>query len=982
MDKVLESLKEIFSEVLLCTEAELNLDKPYVDMGVDSILAIQISKLIKYKLNKDIQPSELYNFISIKDLSIFLEGHIETTELINQSIGPNNNDSSDNSSDPVVIVGMAGIFPGASDTNQFWNNLTHRVSSIKPAKRWNGTDYQGGFLDHIDSFDADFFNISPKEARLMDPQQRLLIQIAWQAFENGGYTKTSLAGSKGGVFTTALPGDYRYLLDKNNQAYDTFSFTGNAVSVQAGRISHFFNLKGPCLNIDTACSSSLVCIDQATKAIQADECDFAFVGASSIFSTPEIFRLTDSAGILSKTGHCYSFDTRADGFIPAEVVAGLVLTRLSLAKKQNRKIYAQIESISTSHDGFTNGLMSPNGKSQQELIQSIYKGKKISPEQVGYIEAHGTGTRIGDPLEFNAVTQVLNQEKCYIGTCKANIGHALVASGLASIIKVLKAIQNKKIPPQINFHTLNPQINPSKVQVNTESIDWPAEKPLAGISSFGFGGTNSHLVLKHYDEKVTHYQTQGKHLFIFSAYSQKSLKAYIESFLPFVDSLEEKHITELSYTLCCRREIHKERLVVIASTLENLREQLQKYLVVETNPFIKEVPNNDDVYLLGKKAIEGKEFSCDSLFPEKPSMLDLPPYAFRGKSYWVDEPPSVDSQASEKLEKSSQTLDILKQKLSEILGYSINDISETETIKSFGIDSLIALQLLEPFKNKTGSLAPDTIFNQETLRDLAHFIDNSQIPNNSSATFENKRDEAGQLGWRIEGIPCEKIILLLPPLNTCSQIWEHQIQYFVKKGYQVFIPHYPGHAGTPYFNFDLQELADIIWKEFCLKAGTFKKVSVFGWSLGGCLSLLLAEKYSDQISNFILINTASKFEKDLFSQSPKLRHELENKGSYLKQFFKKQNLQAIELIGAGCSLDILKHYYQQLSSFNVINSLRKIKSSCMIIFGEKDPVINHDDLKELLEIPGSISETFQNDGHFVPLTSPYRFNIISERFIS
>jgi len=706
-NNILEILKEIFAEVLLCPVAELNLDRPYVDMGVDSILAIQISKLINMKLNTNLQPSDLYNFTSIKSLTSFFEGKTEQKKIIQQAPereGNNMKTEIDSSEDEkIAVIGMAGSFPGANDVDMFWKNMRDKISSISTSCRWGKSKYRGGFLENIEIFDADLFHLSPKEAILIDPQQRLLLQTAWQAFEDAGYTKTSLSGAKCGVFATSLPGDYRYLLQKESQAYNPFSFTGNAASVLAGRISHFFNLKGPCIYIDTACSSSLVCIDQAVKSLQAGECDIAFVGASSVFSTPEIFNLAESSGILSKSGNCYSFDERADGFVPAETVAGLVLTKLSLAKQMNRQVYGLIEAISTSHDGFTNGIMSPNGKSQKELLNSIYKKNHISPEKIAYIEAHGTGTGIGDPLEVNALGEALkensqSQFNSFLGTCKANIGHALVASGLIGVIKVLKAMQHSEIPPQINFNRMNPQIREFPLSVNTDLKVWPQEKPLACVSSFGFGGTNSHLVIKKYEETLKFQTTQNPLLFVFSAHSTLSLKSFVEEMILFLDELDQNLMTSLSYTLCCLRELQNVRFVVIAKTKEELKSHLKNFLLKNVSPIINSKDLENDVYQIGQTISEGKATTCEFLFDGHKSNIHLPPYKFDGKAYWVDSSHLHHIPEQENQDDRLPVLEVLKLKLSEILGYKISDIEDNAPIKSFGIDSLVALQLLEPFK--------------------------------------------------------------------------------------------------------------------------------------------------------------------------------------------------------------------------------------------------------------------------------------------
>lgn len=990
MDNILSVLKQIFSEVLLCSEEELNLVKPYVDMGVDSILAIQVAKLIKLKLNKEIQPSELYNLTCIQDLSAYLEQQDQTSigikhqDVKHEDMTSQQEIIDDPSHDPIVIIGMAGYFPGASTIDEFWQNIKGGMCSMTKSTRWGDSVFTGGFLTNIDQFDAKFFSISPKEAKAMDPQQRLLLQVAWQTFEDAGYTKDILSGSKCGVFTTALPGDYRYLLQSENQAYSTYSFTGNAVSVHAGRIAHFFNLKGPCMNIDTACSSSLVCVNEAVRALEAKDCDTAFVGASSVFCTPELFKLAQSAGILSSSGRCYSFDSRADGLVPAEAVVGLVLTRLSTAMYQNRHIYGVIDAITVNHDGFTNGLMSPNGNSQRDLISSTYAKYGIRAEDIAYIEAHGTGTNIGDPLEFNALSEALQnnskeQVVCYLGSCKANIGHALVASGLVSIIKVLLSFQNNEIPGQINFSKINPQIKNSPLLINTETLVWPSAKTLAGISAFGFGGTNAHLVLKKIPQATPSRVNDKAKLFIFSAHTQAALKNYIHELLPFLDKLDETHLENLSYTLCCCRQIHDIRLVIVSSSVSDLATKLKSYVTEGIYQFDE---SNEQIWFYGNKIKNGEKVSCYPLFQGKHVNLHLPPYLFRGESYWVNNLNNAKLYEENKNTKISNTLEIIKQRLSEILGYNAEDISSVLPIQSFGIDSLVALQLLEPFKKQFGSLSTDIIFRMNSLQELADSIDNCSFEMTSKTDKEAKSKRAFQLKWTTVGSENAPQLLMLPPLNANHSIWEPQLHYFLRKGYQIHIPSYPGHDRSTDFDFDLRQLSEIIWNEFKQQANGQQKVNIFGWSLGGCLSLLLASQYPDEISKVILINTAAKFDRDIFSQSSQLRAELEDKKIYINHLFDSQDANAVDLITAGCSLEVLKKYYEQLSQFNAMNIVNTINVPCLVMYGERDTVINRNDLEDLLNIPSSSVELFSTDGHFIPLTSPYKFNVISEEFMA
>jgi acyl transferase domain-containing protein/acyl carrier protein len=630
-DKILSTLIDIFAEVLLCPKEDLSLDKAYVDMGVDSILAIHITKLIKSKLDIELLSSDLYNFLSINHLAKHLSTYqehkqsdtfIETTS--NSHLGKT---TSNINNEKIAIIGIAGRFPGADNVDQYWQNLINGKNSITTTQRWShlsNKEYRAGFLNNIENFDAELFNISPKEAILMDPQQRLLMEVTWEALIDAGLSLEDLNGSNCGVFTTSLPGDYKYNLSEKGQSLNTFSFLGNAVSVLSGRISHFFNLKGPSIYIDTACSSSLIAIDLAIKHLQDLSCDIAIVGASCIFSTPELFDLAEASNLISKSGLCHTFDHKADGFIPAETVGCLVLRRLSDAKKNQQQIYAVIEGHKTNHDGSTNGLMSPNSNSQKELIITTYQKNDIDISKIGYIEAHGTGTAVGDPIETKALTEgfeKLNKNyNSFLGSSKTNIGHALVSSGIASVIKVLLIFKHSTIPPHLHFTALNPQISLGNFKINTVQQNWPADKDLAAISAFGFSGTNAHIVLRKV-ESISKNSNHNKTSLPFNHFNSK----------PFWIKGKDK--------------------------------RADPTLILDNN----------------KPIVELKNQYAD---------IDI-------------------------------IINIIKEKLSSILGYNLSDISEDKNLNSFGIDSIIALQLLEPFKKEFGEINSNIIFDSKNIKELA-----------------------------------------------------------------------------------------------------------------------------------------------------------------------------------------------------------------------------------------------------------------------
>jgi len=1048
MSNTLSILKNIFAEVLLCPENELNIDKPYVDMGVDSILAIQISKYIQIKLGYEVLPSELYNFLSINDLTEYLNLKVKDSNKVdynNLLVLPKNTNKTlddDLTEDKIAIIGIAGRFPGADNVNEYWDNLLNGISSVTKSLRWNNSNevYKGGFIKKAKDFDADFFNISPREALLMDPQQRLLLEISWQAFEDAGLSIDRLSGSNCGVFTTSLPGDYKYKLYGQELAYSSFSFLGNAAAVVAGRISHFFNLKGPSLNIDTACSSSLVSIYLAANHLKNNLCDTALVGASSIFTTPEIFKLADSSKILSKTGLCHTFDEKADGFVPSEVVACVVLCRLSDALRNGKQVYAIIEGVEVNHDGYTNGLMSPSSAAQQQLIVSTYQKHKIHTSKIGYIEAHGTGTKLGDPIEVNALREAF--ENCgeeyssFIGSSKTNIGHSLVSSGMASLLKVIMSFKHEIIPPHLNYINLNSQIKLGCFKINSKPEKWPSHKEFAAISAFGFSGTNAHLVLSkvaktHLNEDIIQIKP---YLFIFTAKTTVSLINLLKSYLPFLKSKTERDLGNISYSLSYLLTRLEQRFVTVAETInelcQNILDFLEKstsYYKLPANMIPKEELLNNlanhhqfDNYKL-RSTLENVGFymqsaeiiSLDKLYGPGFKKVSLPEYSFSSKPFWLEEENNIsDNEVVSLSELSNHTkqktlvyskeeiVTVIKQKLADLLEHRIENISDLKPLTDYGVDSLVALQLLEPFTKSCGPMSPNVVFEYNNISSLADHLINCSFDQKAGNVLTNKGNLVLQkklnilggkrklqvqneqvIEWWIFGQTNDFPLLLLPPLNTLAHVWIQQIRYFCKKNFQVFIPHYPGHGESGFIENNLEQIARNLLESFYSITTTRRnKFSIVGWSLGGCISLHLSHMAPEQIEKMVLVNTAAKFNEDLFAQSTKLRSELLEQQYYLESLYNEQTQNPVDHISAGCSLEILKHYYSQLQIFDMLAILPSLKTKTLVVYGDQDSVINAEAINGLRTIPNNAFKNFINDGHFVPLSSPYIFNKMLESF--
>ena len=432
--------------------------------------------------------------------------------------------------EPIAIIGVGCRFPGASNPAAFWELLNGGRCEIRdtPEDRWTGiplqngtqkggiTAHRGSYLQDVDQFDAPFFNLSRREANLLDPQQRLLLEVAWETLENAAINPKKLKGSQTGVYVGICTNDYLHLFTRQKQLpIDAWLSTGNAHGSAAGRLSYFFDWRGPCLAVDTACSSSLVAVHLAVQAIRNDECQTALACGVNLMLTPDLSISLSQAGMLSPEGLCKTFSESADGFVRGEGCGAVLLKRLSQARADGDPILCVIRGSSTNQDGRSIGLTAPNGLAQQAVIRNALANARVAPEDVSYIEAHGTGTALGDPVEMSALEAVFQatrskNQPLTVGSVKTNLGHLEGAAGIAGIIKTALALSHQVIPPHLHYEQPSSKIHWAwPVKIPTESTPWnmPEHRPrIAGVSSFGFGGTNAHVVLaeSHLGESTMH----------------------------------------------------------------------------------------------------------------------------------------------------------------------------------------------------------------------------------------------------------------------------------------------------------------------------------------------------------------------------------------------------------------------------------------------------------------------------------------------
>ncbi|HEX8700827.1 MAG TPA: type I polyketide synthase [Myxococcaceae bacterium] len=507
---------------------------------------------------------------------------------------------------PIAIVGIGCRFPGgADDPERFWELLRAGTDAVRevPRERWNVDDYYdpdpqapgkmvtryGTFLDEVDRFDAPFFEISGREAQLMDPQQRLLLQVGWEALESAGLPPDGLKGRAVGVFVGSCLHDYEILAQRRGpERFEAHSVTGGMSSVLAGRLSHFLGLHGPSLTVDTACSSSLVALHLACQSLRGGESDLALAAGVNLLLAPESMVMLSRLGALSPDGRCKSFDIRANGFARGEGCGVVVLKRLPDALAAEDRIFAVIRGSAVNHDGRSTGLAAPNAQAQKAVITEALGNAGVRPEQVGYIEAHGTGTPLGDPIEVDALKELFTSRKdgskCGLGSVKTNLGHLEAAAGIAGIIKVALSLQHEAIPPHLHFTELNPriQLSGSPFSIPTSLQPWKrASAPrIAGVSSFGLSGTNAHVVMEEAPVREQRPVSAGRpaHLLTLSAKSAASLRELARRYAALLKAPGGAALADIARSTHLGRALLSHRLAVVVEGREEAQEALSAFV--------------------------------------------------------------------------------------------------------------------------------------------------------------------------------------------------------------------------------------------------------------------------------------------------------------------------------------------------------------------------------------------------------------------
>jgi amino acid adenylation domain-containing protein/non-ribosomal peptide synthase protein (TIGR01720 family) len=721
--------------------ADIDPNQSFAALGLTSSEAVALTGKIENFLSIEVSPLSVFEYPTPAALAAFLAGSVGAAPA-SGSVTSARGRPSRRHEGPVAVVGLACRLPGAPDAESFRDLLRRGavVAAPPPASRRNEgweTDPPAGFLAEVDRFDERFFGISAGEAADMDPQQRLALEVAWESLESAGISPGSLAGTRTGVWFGVCGSDYALLRAAAGGAPGAYVAIGNAHSIVANRISYLLDLHGPSIAVDTACSSSLMAVHLACGSLLARECDLALAGGVNLLLYPQVTRSLAAAGMLAPDGLCKAFDAAADGYGRGEGCGVVVLKRLADAQADGDEVLAIVAGSAVVQDGATNGLSAPSRGAQCRTLREALAAAAIDPRDVSYMEAHGTGTPLGDPIEFAAFADVLGEGRsldrpCRVGTVKANIGHLEAAAGIASFIKVVLSLHHGEILPHPLLRSTNPALRcdgmPFRFPAAPEP--WPVDQPrVAGVSSFGFGGTNVHAVLAAVETAGAFAAFEAPaHLLCLSAKTPDALRELAMRHASHLTAHQHLAPEDVCYTLGVGRNHFGVRLAVRGDGLKVLADGLDAFATGRPHEGVTSgtvarggagpspalpLPGPNDTRAgwdqaltdLAQHYVQGGAIDWAALYGRR-RRLSLPTYPFQRRRHWINmnpfEAPSLVTAPAASAERRIAIVDNLRAATAKLLGRAPEELDPAAPFLEFGADSIVLLTAVRTIHDMYG----------------------------------------------------------------------------------------------------------------------------------------------------------------------------------------------------------------------------------------------------------------------------------------
>ena len=779
---------------------EIDPDQPFGNYGLTSSEAVELSGDLERITGKSCSPTVLYDYPTVNRLVAFFTDNEGKEQIKTISNSARQRDCNGD----IAVIGASCRFPGSEGLDDFWRSLEqgkHCVSEFPDdvrgafLQRVKGNFAKcGGFIKDIDAFDADFFRINVREARLMDPQQRVFLQTVWHAFENSGYAPGKLAGEDVGVFVGVSSFDYHDVIRESGLELEAYMATGLAHTMIANRISYLLDFHGPSEAIDTACSSSLVAVYRAISSIRQGDCSMAVAGGVNILISPDNFTTLGRSGFLSSRGKCSTFDRHADGYVRGEGAGAVILKPLAQALKDGDHIHAVIKSVAVSHGGRTESLTAPGARSQAGLVVKAVQNAGVDPSSIGYIETHGTGTVLGDPIEVNGLLMAFQEmyrnnggdykkATCALGSVKSNIGHLESAAGIAGLIKAMECLKRKTILPAIHMNDLNPliEMDNTPFYIAGDPKPWVSPKDTlgqdlprrAGISSFGFGGSYAHVVLEEHENAVT-LKEPRECLIVLSSKTSEGLKSLIESHLVWIEDKKNRWTADngffdFAFTLAEGRDHYNHRFAVVTDSCEKMictMETFVKQGKGEDDVFLGTLENvyknrpcaTDDLRAAAAHWVKGGAVNFEALRHGEPfKKIPLPGYVFDKKRYFAFDMEMVknskgtagliENKRGDGLKRHysfAELVTFLNKTIAQIMGHDETTIDPDQTFDGQGMDSISVISMINSLEDLTGlEIPPTAVQDYRTINNLARFVADGAVEskNDIDLISETELDE-------------------------------------------------------------------------------------------------------------------------------------------------------------------------------------------------------------------------------------------------